>query len=106
MDEAKVVAHSVERFGVAEEQISVGQEVVIEVLDHAAFGRQIEIDENVAAEDNVQVLHEGHARIVGQVQTVKGDAGAGGGLDLELFAHGGEIFLPVIRGQVPRAIGA
>ena len=106
MNQAEFIAHPVERFGVAQEQISVGQKIVVEVLDHAPLGGQVEIDQNVAAEDNVETLHEGHAGVVGEIQAAEGDVRADRGLDLELFSGGSEIFLAVKRSQMASAVAA
>ena len=106
MDQAKVVRHSVERLGMSQEQISVGQKIVVEVLNHPPFGNQIEINEHVAAENDVEALHESHASVVGKIQTAEGDAAANRRLNLQLFCGRGEIFLAVIRSQIASAVGA
>ena len=46
----------------------MGEKIVIEVLNHAPLGHEIEINEDVAAEDHVEALHEGHASVVGEIQ--------------------------------------
>ena len=84
----------------AQEEISVRQKVVVEVLNHPPLGSQIEIDENVAAKDHVDALHEGHAAVVGEIQAAEGDAAANGGLNLQLLRGRSEVFLAVLRSQM------
>ena len=74
------------------------QKIVVEMLNHAPFRCQIEIDEHVAAKDDVQALHENHARVVRQVQAAEGNAIAHDLLDLQLFSTRAEIFLAIVRG--------
>ncbi len=73
----------------AQEKISMGKKVVIEVLNHAAFGNQIEVNEHVAAEDDVKALHERHAGVIGEIQPTEGDTAANGGVDLQLLRRRG-----------------
>src|SRR5579863_1659256 len=82
------------------------KKIVIEVLNDAPFGAEIEINKDVAAEDDVQALHEDHARIVRQVEPRKSDALTNELLHLQLICGRSEIFLAVVRRQVPRAVSA
>jgi len=82
------------------------KKIVIKMLNHAPFRGEVEIDEYIAAEDDVQTLHENHAGVIGKVQAAKGYAVAHKLLDLQLIGRGREIFLTVIGGQVPCAIAA
>jgi hypothetical protein len=43
----------------------MGKKIVIEVLNDAPLGSQVEIDQHVAAEDDIDTLHEEHAGIIG-----------------------------------------
>src|ERR1700689_2699010 len=104
MDQLEVVRHSVERFGMAEEEISVRQQVVVEVLNHPPLGNQIEINEHVATKDDVEAFHQGHTGVFGKIQTAEVDIAANRRLDLQLLPGGDEIFLSEIRSQVASAI--
>jgi len=73
MDQLELVVGSVERFRMAQEEISVGLQVIVEVLDHLAFGVEIEVDQDVGAEDHVHILHERHAGRIQQVEAGEGD---------------------------------
>ena len=67
VDQAKVFADSIERFGMAQKKISVRQKIIVEVLNDAPLGGQIKVNEHIAAEDDVDTLHESHARVVGKI---------------------------------------
>ncbi len=92
MYKVKLIVDSEKRFGMAEKQIAVWHKTAIEMLDHAAFGGDVEIDQNVAAENNVDALYECHACIVLQVQSLDRDFGPRLGADGELALFGHEIF--------------
>src|SRR4029077_670299 len=87
MDQAKVIVHAEERFGAAEKQIAVRQKTLVEVLDHAAFRGEIEIDKNVATEDDVEVAHPHQARLVREIELAEGNATPQRGLNLQVFSH-------------------
>src|SRR6266571_543946 len=89
-----------------EEEISVREKIVVEVLNDAAFGNRIEVDQHVATEDDVKALHEGHAAIVGKIEATERDAVANRRLNLQLFPRRGEVLLAVIRRQIARAVRA
>src|SRR5579863_8414293 len=63
----EIVANSKQRFGMSKEKVSMRQKVVVEVLNDALLGRDVEIDQDIAAKNNVDALHESHARVVQQV---------------------------------------
>ena len=76
------------------------------MLNHTPLGSQIEIDQHVAAEDNIEALHERHASVVGKIQAAEGYSAANRWLDLQLLLGGSEVFLAVIRSQIAGAITA
>src|SRR5579863_3827815 len=51
-------------------------ETVVEVLDGASFRGSVEVDQDVAAEDEVKAFHEEHLRLVLKVEAVEFDVGA------------------------------
>jgi hypothetical protein len=54
MHQSKPVVDLIQRLGLSQEQISSGQQVGIEMLYDLAFGVQIEVDEDIAAENQVK----------------------------------------------------
>src|SRR5262249_15621058 len=88
------------------EEISMRQKIVVEVLDHLFLGGQIEIDQDIAAEDDVHSLHESHAGIVRQIQPAETNAGANGLLNLQLISGCGKVLLTKMHWQIPRAVVA
>src|SRR5579871_5376762 len=89
-----------------QEQITVRQKIVIEMLDDAALGGEIEINEDVAAEDDVDVFHEDHAGIVGKVEAAEGNQTANRGQHLQLVFTGLKIFFAKVRIKVTSAVTA
>jgi hypothetical protein len=64
MNEPELVIDVVERLGLPEKQISMGKKVLVEVFNHAPFRREIEVNENIAAEDHIHARHEVHVGVV------------------------------------------
>ncbi len=73
MHQMKSVVHLVQRFGVAQKEITAGQQVGIEVLHHFPFRVQIEVDEHIAAEDQVHAFEECHLAVVAKIDPVETD---------------------------------
>ena len=71
MDQAERLIDLEQRFGVSQEKIAPGQQVGIEMLNDPAFGGQIEIDQDIAAEDDVNALLEHHLAVIAQVHPLK-----------------------------------
>src|SRR6185369_6099903 len=71
-----------QRLGMPEEEIAAVDEAVVEVRDDDALRRVIEIDDDVAAEDDVEVAEERDARLVVEIEAAEGDAVAHLVLDL------------------------
>jgi hypothetical protein len=57
MDEAKILTHPVERLRMPQKQIPVRQKIIEEVANDALLGNQIEVDQHIAAKDDVHVFH-------------------------------------------------
>ncbi len=89
MHEAELVGDLVERFGMAQEEVAGGLETGEEMLDDLALGGEVEIDEHVAAEDEVHALHEDHLGVVAEIEAGEGDEGADFVLDLQRVAGSG-----------------
>jgi hypothetical protein len=64
MNQPELIIDVIERLGLPEKQVSMGEKVLVEVFNHAPFGSDIEINENIAAEDDIQAPHEGHLSVV------------------------------------------
>jgi hypothetical protein len=77
------------------------------VLNDAFLGRNIEIDQHVAAKDQIHALHERHLGVVAEIEAGEVDAGADLVFDLKFVAvGGGEVFPPVEVGGVAQRVGA
>jgi hypothetical protein len=66
------------RFGVAHQQVTARAEMAGQLLDHFALGLPLEIDQDVAAEDDVDVpvhgiggVHQVHAHEIGQAPQLR-----------------------------------
>lgn len=90
----------------AQKQISMGQKIVEEMLNHAPLGSQIEVDQHVATEDDVHTLHECHASVVRQIEPAEADVGTSRGMHLELIALPKKVLAAVCWGQIARAVVA
>src|SRR5439155_4274892 len=97
----EVIRDAVQRFRVPQKQISMRQQVVIKMLDYA---HTIEINQHVAAHDQIDALHERHAGIVEQVQSLETDARLHFRIDLQQLTAGREIFLPEILREISSAV--
>src|SRR5439155_13462016 len=64
----------------------------------------IEINQYVAAHDQIDALHERHAGIVEQVQSLETDARLHFRIDLQQLTAGREIFLPEILREISSAV--
>src|ERR1700724_3530700 len=96
MHEAKLVGDLGERFGVAQEKITRRLEVGKEMLDDAALGGNVEINQDVAATDKVHALHKDHLGVVAKIQAREGDAGTDFVFDPQLVTIGWrEVLTPV-----------
>src|SRR5271165_2587976 len=73
MNQVKAVIESHERLGSSQKEIAAEIEVAEKVLDYSLFRRAVEVDEHVAAEDDVDSLHEDNLGIVPQVQAAERD---------------------------------
>src|SRR3954464_167514 len=73
MNQAKLIVDSIEGLCLAEEQVPMGHQVAVKVFDHPSLGSDIKIDKNIAAENHVDTLHEGHTSVVGKVQPAECD---------------------------------
>src|SRR4051794_30778208 len=78
--------------------------IVVEVLDDHSLRFQIEVDQDVAAENNIHAFHENHSSRIEQVQATEGDQRLYLGLHLQALVDAGKIFLPKIRVEVTRAV--
>src|SRR5580692_3837820 len=73
MNQVKLVIQFHQRFRSAEKEIAAIVEVGKKVVDHFRLRDAVEIDQNVAAQNQVHALHEKHFRIVLQVQAAERD---------------------------------
>ena len=82
MYEPKLITNAVERLCLAHKQVSVGKKTVEKVSDNSALGDEIEINQNIAAEDQIHARHRGHLRVITQIKSAKGYAIAYRGVHL------------------------
>src|SRR5712692_12052633 len=104
MDQLKVVVYPKQRLGVTEEEISVWQKIVVKVLDYTAFRSSIEIDQDVAAEDDVEAIHGSHTTVIQQIETLDGDACTNLGTDRKLPVFLDEILRADLGSKVAGSI--
>src|ERR1700733_1825246 len=103
MDEAKLIGDLIQRFGMAEEEIAGRLEAGKKVLNDATLGGDVEIDQDVAAEDEVHAFHEEHFAVVVEIETGEGDAAANFVVDAKLVVFGwGESFSLCSRRNIAR----
>lgn len=72
------------RFGSAQEKIAAGIEIVEEVIHDTRLGCAVEIDEDIATENDVHALQEEYFRIFLKIETMEGDKLLDFGAHLEL----------------------
>src|SRR5260221_1234290 len=60
-----------QRFAVAEEEVTAVDEAVVEVMDHHTLRRVVEVNDHVAAEDQVEVAEERDPGRVVEVETAE-----------------------------------
>src|SRR5580693_1492717 len=107
MDEAKLIGDLIQRFGMAEKEITGRLKAGEKVLDDAALGGDVEIDEDIAAEDEIHALHEEHLAVVVEIEAGEVDAAAHFVVDAEFFVFGGrEIFALVEIAGVAQGVAA
>src|SRR5882762_6974593 len=106
VNQVEVVVDAKQGFGVPEKEISMGQEIVIEVLDDPALGSGIEVDQDVATEDNVDPLHESHAAVVQKVQPLDRHPRARLGSDRKFAVFFHEVLFANLWGNVANGIFA
>src|ERR1043165_8435479 len=63
-----------QRFGVAEEEVAAVAEAVVEAGDDVLLRGVVEVDDHVAAEDDVEVAEEGDAGLVVEVHAAERNA--------------------------------
>src|ERR1700693_1309124 len=95
MDQAKCITDAEKGLRMSQKQIPMRQKIVEEVLNNAPLGNKIEVDQHVAAEDDVDIVHQGHAGIVGQIEPAEGHVGAHHWIYPEPIAGWKKIFLLV-----------
>jgi hypothetical protein len=64
MNQPELIIDVVERLGLPEKQVSMGEKVLVEVFNHAPFRGEVEVNENIAAEDHIHAPHECHLSVV------------------------------------------
>src|SRR5579871_151027 len=84
VSQTEIVADAIKRFRLAQEEVSMGQERIPEVLDHPLLRSEAEVDQHIAAEDHIETSHRGHRRVLGEIQTAEIDVGANRGANLQL----------------------
>src|SRR5208282_5908856 len=80
------------------------QQVIVKVLDHTSLGCAVEIDQDVAAEDQVEVLQQNHVGVIEEVDAAEFDIGFELCVDLQTVATSNKIFLPKIFREISSAV--
>src|SRR5437899_64998 len=73
MDQPERIVHLEQRFGLSQEEIAPGQQTGIKMLHDAALRSQVEVNQDIAAENNVEPFLEQHLAVVAEVDAVKVD---------------------------------
>src|SRR5580704_6707147 len=74
------------------------------MADYALFGWNIEVDQDIAAEDQVYVFQRGHAGIIQHIDAIEIDSGFDFGIDEQALRSRGEIFLLEVRSEISSAV--
>src|SRR3954451_16126281 len=88
------------------EQVTVLQQVRIKVLNHPLLRDSVEVNQNVATQDEVNALHEEHASILKQVEPGEGHCGLDLGFNAQFVSADQKIFAAKKRFDIPRAVVA
>src|SRR5579872_2044409 len=81
-------------------------EGAVEMLHYSLFGGAVEIDQNIAAKNQVDVLRQQHARVIQKIEPAKDHIGFDLGLYLQLVAIDREIFVSELRLKIAGAVVA
>src|SRR5581483_2924624 len=106
MHQPKLISNSEHGFRVAQEHVSVGQKVFAEMPQNAFLGGRIEVDQDVTAENKIDVFEGGYASVVEKVQSAEGDMCPHRCVDPQLLSHGLEILLAEVAVDVTQAVFA
>src|SRR5579862_5609186 len=100
MHEPKIAVDPIKGFGMAKKEVAVRQQIVVELPDDLAFRSEIEINEHIAAEDDVHAFKRGHSGDVEHVDAGKRDLSFDVCVDAEFIAMCHEIFLAKVGRNV------
>src|SRR5258708_22626677 len=75
MDQPEGMVHLEQRFGLSQEKVAPGQQTGIKMLHDTSLRSQVEVDQHVAAENNVELFLKQHLAIVVKVDAVKANVG-------------------------------
>ncbi len=73
MDQPERIVHLEQRFGLSQEKVAPGQQTGIKMLHDTALRSQVEVNQDIAAENNVEPFLEQHLAVVAEVDAVKVD---------------------------------
>jgi hypothetical protein len=93
---------------VAEEEIGIGEKIVVEMLDDALLANSVEVDKDVAAEDDVDRFDKDHARVIEQIEAVELDVLAHLVAHAELLGAGDGLVIPAkgLRSDIAQRVVA
>src|SRR5579862_1814270 len=101
----ELIVEAQERLGGPEKEITAEIQIAEEVLDDARFRGAVEIDEYVAAENDVHAFHEQNFRVVLQIQPAERDELFHLRPYLEFFpVHGSKVFSFVVVSRVAKRV--
>src|SRR5208283_3208216 len=95
MDQVKLVIQLQQGFRGSEKKIAAKIEVAEEVVDNLRLGGAVEIDQHVAAENQIHALHKKHLGSVLQVQAAEVDELSYLRADFQLVTFYGLTILPL-----------
>src|SRR5581483_2350189 len=103
MHQPKIIGNAEHGFRVPQKHAAAGKKVFVKPPQDAPLRCGVEVDQHVAAEDEINVL-DGRGNVVEQVQAAEGDAGPDRLTDTQFLAHGLKVFLAVVTVDVAQAV--
>ena len=67
MDQPKRLVRLEQRFGQSQKRVASGEQIRIKMLNDTALGGQVEVDQHIAAENDVEPFLEQHPAVVTEV---------------------------------------
>jgi len=104
VNQSELIIDAIERFRLAKKEVSMGKKAPIEVRNDPAFGHAVEIDQNVATEDEIHALHKCHVSVVRKIESPKSHTLAHRRVYLQFVAGWYEMLLLIMQRNVTSAV--